>query len=137
MNDYSPQSVFDETVRHLARQGGPSLRRGEKWTCMYRGPGGRRCAVGFWISDETYNSRMEKNPVSDAIGARIVQAGLPEPMRAPRILTILEQLQQVHDCEYNWDGSLDTWNVKALAEDLRRLCRRKRLRMAVIKECFP
>jgi hypothetical protein len=140
VNDYSPQAVFDETVRHLARQGGPSLRRYDGiLTCMYRGTGGQKCAVGFWIPDEAYRRNMEKTPITDGLKSEIVQAAIPEPMRTKRILSLLESLQQAHDAEYNWEekDGVNVWRVTALNHALREIAYKRKLRVGVIKECFP
>ena len=139
-DQYSPQAVFDATVSHLARQGGPSIKRNDgSWTCMYRGSQGRRCSVGFWIPDEAYDRRMEKTPVTEALNSKIVQAALPEPMRTKRILSLLESLQQAHDAHYHWeekDGA-NVWNTKAMFHALRAIAHKRKLRAGVIKECFP
>lgn len=139
-NDYSPQAVFDATVRHLAQQGGPSIRRSDgTWTCMYRGNEGRRCSVGFWIPDERYSPRMEKTPITEGLRSTIVQAAIPEPMRTKRILNLLEMLQQAHDNEGNWseEDKVNVWHTRNLARTLREIAYVKKLRVGVIKECFP
>lgn len=136
-DQYSPQAVFDATVRHLARQGGPSIKRNDgAWTCMYRGAGDRKCSVGFWIPDERYSPRMEKTPITDGLKSQIVQAALPEPMRTKRILNLLEMLQQAHDAEYNWTGE-NVWHTRNLVNALREIAYKRKLRVGVIKECFP
>jgi len=140
LSEYTPQAVFDATVRHLAQQGGPSIRRRDgTWACMYRGNEGRKCSVGFWISDEAYSPLMEKTPITDGLKSKIVQAALPEPMRTRRILSLLEHLQQIHDSEYNWreDNKVNVWLTTAMAHALRELAYKKKLRVGVIKECFP
>lgn len=140
VSDYSPQAVFDATVRHLAAQGGPSLRRNDgTWTCMYRGNEGRKCSVGFWIPDEAYDRRMEKTPITEAVNSKVIQAALPGPMRTRRILVLLESLQQAHDNDGNWTekDKVNVWQVKNLVRHLREIASRKKLRVGVIKECFP
>lgn len=140
VNDYSPQAVFDATVRHLARQGGPSVRRVDgTFTCMYRGNEGRRCSVGFWIPDEAYSPRMEKTPITEGLRSKIVQVAIPEPMRTKRILNLLEMLQQAHDCDHNWteEKKVNVWRTRDLVNALREIAYRRKLRVGVIKECFP
>lgn len=140
VTDYSPQAVFDATVRHLAQQGGPSLKQNDgTWTCMYRGNEGRKCSVGFWIPDKAYDRRMEKTPITDGLGSKIVQAALPEPMQTKRVLTLLEMLQQAHDNEWSWceENRMNVWNTKNLVRHLREIAHRRKLRVGMIKECFP
>lgn len=136
-DQYSPQAVFDATIRHLAQQGGPSTKKSDgAWTCMYRGSQGRKCSVGFWIPDEAYSPRMEKTPITDGLKSQIVQAALPEPMRTKRILSLLELLQQAHDAECNWTVD-NVWHTRNLVNALREIAYKKKLRVGVIKECFP
>jgi hypothetical protein len=46
------QEMFDKMVRGLAAQGWERSVAGDK--CQYRGPGGRKCAVGQLIDDAEY-----------------------------------------------------------------------------------
>jgi hypothetical protein len=125
--------VFNRTVAHLAAQGRPSFNpTGQR---QYRGPGGLKCAVGIWIPDEKYRRGLEGKSVHDGVGSAIVQAVLPEPLREPKMLRLLDQLQRLHDNTMNWDGT-NAWSVPNLTGALRELGRRKKLRVAVIKECF-
>ena len=48
------QEMFDKAYRGLAAQSfRPSKKEGPSGDCVYRGPNGMKCAVGFLIDDET------------------------------------------------------------------------------------
>jgi hypothetical protein len=136
-NEYTPQRVFDETVRHLASMRGPAMTTTKIMniqSCAYRGTGGSRCAVGYWISDENYDPKIESTAVTDGSGSRQVQKCLPEPLQTRRMLSLLTELQRAHDSGANHVG--DRWNRPGLIDDLREIARKRKLRVGVIKECF-
>jgi hypothetical protein len=137
VSDYSPQAVFDATVRHLAEQGRPSLRRknADEFTCLYRGPRGAKCAVGLWILDEKYTPLMEGSPLTGSVSSRVVQEGLPEAMRGTKMLNLLDALQQAHD--FGATDAKGRWKVGDMRHGLRDIARRRKLSLAVIDECFP
>lgn len=138
VSDYSPQAVYDATVRHLASMAGPAVRQSTPghYSCRYRGPGGSRCAVGFWIPDLKYSPKMEKKAIIDTMGSEIVRAALPEPLQTPRMIRLLGDLQEAHDYEMNWNLDDRTWRKDRLADALRQIARKRKLRTAVVKECF-
>ena len=137
-NEYTPQRVFDETVRHLASMPGPSMvSRPSGKLCAYRGIGGSRCAVGYWIPDDSYDSKLEATAVNGATGSRKVQIVLPEPLRTRPMLNLLGELQRAHDCSSHHDMATGTWNKPPLIMALRDIAIKRRLRLGVIKECFP
>jgi hypothetical protein len=96
----SAQEIFDATVRHLAAQGGPSL--DERNDCRYRGPHGRRCAVGLFIRDEEYSTELEGlSPCNAAFAA------LPFIVNNRELL---DKLQRAHDgSNYEGHNGSATW----------------------------
>jgi len=78
------QKLFNKAVKGLASQ---DFKRSVNryGTCLYRGPAGRRCAVGWLIPDAEYSASME-----DKNAAAI---GLFEDAVGP----FLVHLQDVHD----------------------------------------
>ena len=50
------QEIFDTVVTHLRAQGIRSMRG---CTCVYRGPEGRKCAIGALIPDEDFKPEWE------------------------------------------------------------------------------
>ena len=59
------QEFFDKTMEHLRKQGVPSA-QGDR--CLYRGPAGTKCAIGFHIPDELYEPEMEGIGVGNLLG---------------------------------------------------------------------
>ena len=59
------QEFFDKTMEHLRKQGVPSARG---TSCLYRGPNGTSCAIGFHIPDELYKPEMEGKEVGNLLG---------------------------------------------------------------------
>jgi hypothetical protein len=89
------QEVYDETVRHLMTQGGPSLgktRLGDL-SCRYRGDEGRRCSVGYWIADKDYGLILEGSTARTPL----VQEALSPEVRGPIYEALLCSLQKAHD----------------------------------------
>ena len=58
------QEFFDKTLAHLKQQGVRSVGGAR---CLYRGPDGTKCAIGFHIPDELYESEMEGKGVGNLI----------------------------------------------------------------------
>lgn len=62
------QETFDRVWNHFIRDGAPrsvaELAGDVTNMCMYRGPGGSRCAVGLFIPDDEYSPLFEGQPVS-------------------------------------------------------------------------
>jgi hypothetical protein len=109
------QQIFDKVSRHLLKQG---TRSTDELQCVYRGPGGLKCAIGVLIPDEAYDPKMEGvsaagiidqtgvDPDKREIMARIRQAtGLGEENKA-----LLESLQRLHD-----RGDVDNWDAELRA----------------------
>lgn len=60
------QREFDKAVKGIRQQGGPSIRK-EGFGCAYRGKDGRRCAVGWLLSDKRYRKDMEGRSANYAL----------------------------------------------------------------------
>jgi hypothetical protein len=60
------QEAFDVMARHLLTQRAKSE---DDILCRYRGPGGRKCAVGALILDEEYSPAMEGVSAADLSAA--------------------------------------------------------------------
>lgn len=73
------QQAFDKMLAHVRQQGRPSM---NGTACLYRGPGGRMCAVGCLIPDNCYDMNLEGMPASngavlDALVGTVLEASLP------------------------------------------------------------
>lgn len=52
------QQAFDRAAARIWRQGGPSFSPASGM-CQYRGPNGRRCAVGEFLPNRSYRRELE------------------------------------------------------------------------------
>lgn len=85
------QEVFDVAVEGVILQGGPSTNT-VGW-CLYRGDGGRACAVGQLIPDDLYAPELEGNKITLIVKSSrgSISASLREHGR------LLMTLQGIHD----------------------------------------
>lgn len=87
----SAQEVFDIVVHHLFTQGRPAYDGVQN--CMYRTPGGLRCAVGALIPDDLYNLEFEEN-TADWVIQKLFNQDLADWREHKELLLAL---QEVHD----------------------------------------
>jgi len=59
--------------------------------CLYRGPEGKKCAVGMFIDDEDYSPDMEETNASKNIEKFSLEKDMPIPTEW------INEFQQVHD----------------------------------------
>ncbi len=86
------QEAFDAAVKHLRKQGERSQAR-YSTDCLYRGPGGLKCAVGALIPDELY----EKSYEGRAVKILVYTAGNIGKLFRNVDINVLITLQNVHD----------------------------------------
>jgi hypothetical protein len=99
MNFKSKQSLFDFISNHLLRQGKKSR---DDISCLYRGPGGQKCAVGCVIPDELYSVAMERNSTVPLI-VLSASNGYKLPWYIIRYRNFLEEFQAIHDGKKNFE----------------------------------
>ena len=88
------QETFDRTVRFIFKQGKSVDKSGN---CRYRGPDGKKCAAGLWISDGLYTPELEGDTIAKpACYDALRQSGFPA-----REMSVLYALQRAHDGTYN------------------------------------
>lgn len=114
------QRVYDEILNHLRTQGVCSVAN-DGGCCMYRGPEGKKCAIGLYISDADYNnvatrvagsrSAIEGLMVSD----RIIFNMLPAYVRSTG-LDFLTKMQQMHDLLMDLEGEQFLIQLEELAK---------------------
>lgn len=86
------QKLFNKAVKGLASQKfRRSYRDGEG--CLYRGPRGKRCAIGWLIPDSRYSEGLE-NKTANVPAVRRAALGTP---RRERVGFKLRDLQTCHD----------------------------------------
>jgi hypothetical protein len=93
------QQTFDIVARHLLQQNCKCEVRGR---CVYRGPGGLKCAAGILIPDELYDRNFEGEAVfyDSRGGTPVAQIIKQQGHNIP----LVSDLQNVHDAfdECDW-----------------------------------
>jgi hypothetical protein len=89
MYKHTTQEVFDVCALHLLNQNERSVSPSSIHSCMYRGIGGLKCAVGILIPEDSYHTSME--------GAGVNK--LAAEYRITNHVDILRDLQSLHDTE--------------------------------------
>ena len=84
------QEFFDKTLAHLKQQG---VRSAQGASCLYRGPDGTKCAIGFHIPDELYESEME----GKGVGNLLVHYPELKPLFEGVSDGLMIELQGLHD----------------------------------------
>lgn len=107
------QKAFDIVAKHLFEQGQPSIDTSGA-TCMYRAPGGFKCAIGVLIPDDEYRSEFETRSVRDILPL--------VPSIKHLNVGLLDALQIVHDFSDGWRSSE---NMKIELRDVARIYRVK------------
>jgi hypothetical protein len=82
------QEAFTKVYRHLLKQRRRSVCP-MSGACLYRGPGGLKCAVGALIGDRDYTPHLEGIAICDLAGRLPTLQNLH--------VSFLEGLQTIHD----------------------------------------
>jgi hypothetical protein len=126
------QEIFDTVVRHLARQGRPSLKfdpqTGKPSGCVYRGPDKTMCAVGVLLHDDEYRPIFDLDGLSVFI---LFDRGYL-PKRLHPHYSLLDDLQQAHDTGYVI--SYSRFNFPYLKEMLLTIAKDHHLDISVLNE---
>lgn len=122
------QEVFDKVAAALMAQDGPSV--DDLGMCLYRGPGGRRCAVGHLIEDEDYSKRLE----GGLSYFRLKNPGLWRKLQLDEedMYLLVSQLQGIHD-DYSGCINCATWR-RLMCSNLTDAANRFGLSAAVLKK---
>ena len=105
------QEIFDKVVTELFGQGYRSVNSMNM--CMYRGPDGAKCAVGFFIPDNEYSEKMEDMTVDQL--SKLLHGG-PTKDFLVKNERFLDKLQSIHDSRRNEDSEFVN-KLRILAED--------------------
>ena len=93
MKKRTMQQEFNTSVRGIFAQGGPSIRPDGE--CVYRGRGGKKCAIGHLIIDDEYDKKM------DGLEGGVNVSGLIEDYKVSTLSKERERfynnLQAAHD----------------------------------------
>ena len=98
----TPQEIFDTVAKHLITQGQQSQR--DDGTCLYRGPGGLKCAVGVLIPDDVYTPEMELDELGETgngVRGLLDRYANVLPDYFSENVRLLSNLQNVHDSSFS------------------------------------
>lgn len=129
------QEIFDTVVRHLIKQGRPAMapkvptpNDPSKTTCVYRAPGGLKCAYGVLLHDDEYRPFFDLETMSvESLHNR----GLLPSRHIPHV-RLLQALQDAHDTSGDDGGTRFSFGL--LASDLASVAEAFRLNPAVLSE---
>ena len=88
------QEMFDKVCAHLLTQLSTSL--DDTGTCLYRGPDGKKCAIGCLIPDELYTEDLEKKEIRTLLDYSIGNSELSAYLSQFN-KDLLIRLQKTHD----------------------------------------
>ena len=104
------QEFFDKTLAHLRQQG---VRSAQGARCLYRGPDGTKCAIGFHIPDELYESEME----GKGVGYLITHFPEVQPLFNGVNRYLLSEMQTLHDTWMPYGVESMEGRAKAIASE--------------------
>lgn len=104
------QQIFDTVVSKLLIQGQNSV---DEVVCRYRGPEGRKCAIGHLIPDELYNPDFETRSIDMILEDEKLSKNLPSWMFEEK--DFLYRLQAMHDDEISEDLVGEEFRTELLA----------------------
>lgn len=99
------QELFTNAWLGLKAQDWQKSENMARGKCMYRGPEGRKCAIGHNILDEEYHPDMDGSPDGEGSGIdcgndRIIEWRCKHKL-GPNRTSFLQALQSAHDCATN------------------------------------
>ena len=112
----SAQQIYETVVKHQRKQGQKShLKLSDgNYSCRYRDPEGRKCAIGCLIPDIEYVKEMEGKDVGDLISGNLLN--LLRSAEFYRHRKLLDGLQKIHDKANSFDEWERQWRM--LADDM-------------------
>ena len=95
------QDIFNKASEHLSAMSGPCM---DGSSCAYRDGKGGMCAVGVFISDEHYTSKIENIGIADGnrgdLVRDVVARSLGLDVLTRKQVALFAALQDIHD---EWD----------------------------------
>ncbi len=95
INGWTKQTMIDHVVANFKGMSVDVSNPDETPKCMYRGPEGKKCAVGLFIPDENYSSKFEGKSAY----------ALPHELHSKMPIEVigLDSFQSVHDMSTNFN----------------------------------
>ena len=99
MKNFDQQAAFDDAVRGIIKQGGPSVGGSNRKAqfCRYRGDGDTACAIGQLIPDTKYSPEMEGQGIEGHFSGVTAMIDDKYGCALRRDLEFLSDLQCAHD----------------------------------------
>jgi len=98
------QDIFNKASEHLSAMSGPCMRNR---SCVYRDGKGGMCAVGVFISDEHYTSKIENIGIADGNRGDLVRDIVARSLGLDALtgeqVALFSALQDIHD---EWDSDV-------------------------------
>ena len=96
INGWTKQSMLEHIKTNFKGKSINTKSDGED-ICLYRGPDGKKCAVGLFIPDEKYDRSMEEcSPLSDVL--RCVTQHFPLNPENMRVLQYIHDTSKEENC---------------------------------------
>lgn len=111
------QQIFSTTLKHLRKQGKPSMRVRKSDECAYRGKDGAMCALGVHILDQFYHSKLESAGMrAKGVLSALTLSGVDAT--DTKTCNLLHALQRAHDVSLAVHGTMSWENrMAAIAGD--------------------
>ncbi len=106
------QEAFNKAVIGVFKQGGASMN--ERKVCAYRGPDGRKCAIGHLLADDQYDKRFE----GQGIGEYRLFGSIARSGYASVSVDLLVALQKAHDSSARIAKTDDAEFLELFASDI-------------------
>lgn len=92
------QEIFNRIAVHLLSQKDRSVDDSvDDYQCVYRGPGGIKCAIGCLITDDAYTDKLENNNIYDyKVQSALIKSGVIDRADAS-VIDFLARMQEIHD----------------------------------------
>lgn len=135
------QDVFDRVVRHLGalpRQASVTMDDGGV-ACRYRTDDGLCCAVGCLLTEAEVRTDFNGKAIAELeFSVTMMSRNNLIPRRLLPHLSLLHDLQQVHDDRFNWHGDGPA-NRSRMRRDLMAIATSGRFTLdhGVVDEVFP
>lgn len=90
----TPQEMFNKAYIGVMTQGVQSKSNG---SCLYRGPNGTKCAVGFLIDDDVAKAWDDNSGIIVDCNLKLLSAEMEDDFRAN--MDLLIEMQSIHDSD--------------------------------------
>lgn len=130
---WTDQTAFEFAARKVIEQGRQSIYSGQGG-CLYRGPGGLKCHIGWLIPDDWYNSFGDPEVVEGRTSFDLVEI---VPEFSGLNAEFLSYCQKAHDDADEYADDADAGFVAQYSRRLRKVAARFGLDASFLNELVP